>query len=57
LSGRTWTGLIWFRIGKMVGYSEDVNKLPGSTKYREFLDELKKCWLLKEDCIQWSQFR
>jgi len=28
---------------KMVGYCEDCNKLPGFTKYREFLEELKNC--------------
>jgi len=41
----------------MVEYFKDGNKLPGTIKCREFLDELRNCWVLKEDPIQWNQFR
>ena len=36
--GRTWTGLIWLRVGQVQVFWEQSNELSGTTNFREFLD-------------------
>ena len=36
--GEEWTGLFWLRIRQVGVTREFSNELPGSIKYREFLD-------------------
>jgi hypothetical protein len=35
---RSWTGLIWLGKGHVIGSCERDNDLPGSIKFKEFLD-------------------
>jgi hypothetical protein len=37
--GRVWIGLIWLRIGQVVGCCEYAFEHSGSTKYDAFLDK------------------
>jgi hypothetical protein len=37
----SWTGLIWLRIGTNGGSYKCSNELSGSSKWREFLDQLR----------------
>jgi len=36
-----WTGLIWLKIGEVVGTRERGNEPSVSIKFREFLDQMR----------------
>jgi hypothetical protein len=38
-------------LGQIAGFCECGNKLPCSIKFREFLDYLRTCYLLRKDCV------
>ena len=39
----------------MAGASECGNEPWGSVKCGEFLDKLRKCWILRNDSVPWSE--
>jgi hypothetical protein len=47
-----WIRSMWLRIGN--GDSEHGNEPEASVKDKEFLDQLRKYYLLKKDCAAWS---
>jgi len=49
------TGLGWLRIVQVAGACECGEEPSGSTKHREFLDQLQTSQLLKKDPAPWSK--
>lgn len=52
--GRTWTGLIWPRVGMNGGCCQHGNETLRSKQCGEFRDQLRKCWILKSRFAVWS---
>ena len=38
----------------MIGFCEHFNEPLGLVKCREFLDQLRSYYILKENCVPWS---
>jgi hypothetical protein len=47
---RVWTGFVRLQKRNSVGFLRHDDGSSGFIKYVEIVDELRDCWLLKEDC-------